>query len=262
LCLRFLGEFVFVALLCWPAHAGEQPFAVCADPENLPYSSRDKGGFELEAARLLAEDVGRKLEIVWVAQRTPDFLRATILAGKCNAVMSVPSAFKSLATTDPWYRSSFTFVTRQDRLANLRDFDDPRLRQLRVGVAVAARGIGTPPSIALLKRGISENVRSYSLLDSSTLIDDLSVGTLDVAIAWGPFAGWYAHEAALKQEAPTLLSISPIAAADHEIPLVFEISIGLKKSDFELRKELDLAIDRNRSSIQAILDRWHIPRAR
>lgn len=69
-----------------------------------------------------------------------------------------------LATSRPYYRSSYMFVTRtRDELRDLR-LDDPRLRRLRLGVQlVGDDGSNTPPAHALARRTIISNVRGYML---------------------------------------------------------------------------------------------------
>src|SRR5215211_7714156 len=101
-------------LLCAASSAATaaEPLTICAEPANLPYAAQGERGFEIEVAKLLAVDMGRELRVVYAAQRTKDFLRSTINAGKCDALMTVPVESGTLATTKPWYRTGFAAVTR------------------------------------------------------------------------------------------------------------------------------------------------------
>jgi len=49
------------------AAAAGEPLRVCADPDNLPFSSAEGGGrgISLEIAQLVADALGRPLEPVW-----------------------------------------------------------------------------------------------------------------------------------------------------------------------------------------------------
>src|ERR1700716_4499048 len=61
---------------------------VCADPHNMPFST-DKGeGFENKLAELFAERLGKGLSYTWYPQ-APGFVRNTLAAHKCDAVMGV-----------------------------------------------------------------------------------------------------------------------------------------------------------------------------
>ena len=43
---------------------------------------------------------------------------------------------KAVATTRPYYRSSYVFVTREKEHLQLTSFDDPRLNGLRIGLQI------------------------------------------------------------------------------------------------------------------------------
>jgi len=227
--------------------AAAEPLRVCAEPDNLPFSDDRGRGFELETAALLAADIGRPLQVVYVAQRTPDFLRTTINAGVCDALMGVPAGFDRLATTRPWYRSSYVAVSRQHG-AQVASFDDARLRGLSIGVA----GRGTPPALALARHGVIHNVRTYSLFEARRLIQDVDAGAIDVAFVWGPFGGWQAAQA----RQPLYVAGMP---ADGPQPVAFEIAVGVRKGNDALLHALDGALTRNRAAIADVLARWHVP---
>jgi YVTN family beta-propeller protein len=68
-------------------------------------------------------------------------------------------------TTDPYYRSTYVFVSRADHgLQSLASLDDPRLRTLRIGVQlVGDDGANPPPAMSLARRGIVDNVCGYTV---------------------------------------------------------------------------------------------------
>ncbi|SEP47560.1 amino acid ABC transporter substrate-binding protein, PAAT family [Rhodospirillales bacterium URHD0017] len=236
-----------LALVVAAEGAAAEPLRVCAEPDNLPFSDHRDRGFELETASLLAADLGRPLQVVYVAQRTHDFLRTTINAGVCDALMGVPAGFDRLATTRPWYRSSYVAVSRRQE-ALVASFDDTRLRALAIGVA----GRGTPPALALARHGVIDNVRTYSLFEPRRVVQDVDAGAIDVAFVWGPFGGWEAAQARHP------LSVAEIASDGPE-PVAFEIAIGVRKGNEALLQALDSALTRNRAAIADILARWHLP---
>src|SRR5690349_1757337 len=91
----------------------ERVLRVCADPNNLPFSSLRGEGFENRIAELLARDLGASVRYTWWAQRR-GFFRNTLKAGACDVVMGVPKDFETTLNTRPYYRSSYVFVTRAD----------------------------------------------------------------------------------------------------------------------------------------------------
>jgi mxaJ protein len=136
---------------------------VCADPNNLPYSNRAGEGFENRIAELLAADRHASLDYTWWPQRR-GFVRNTLNTGACDVVMGVPAALELTSTTRPYYRSSYMFVSRRDRRLGLHSFDDPRLRELRIGVQMIGDDFAnSPPAHALSSRGIVRNVVGYSV---------------------------------------------------------------------------------------------------
>ena len=235
---------------------------VCADPNNLPYSNAAGAGFENRIVQLLATDLGASVEYTWWAQRR-GFARNTLNAGSCDLIPGVASNVELLGTTRPYYRSSYVFVSRADRGLQLASFDDPRLRTLRIGVQLIGEdGANTPPAHALARRGIAGNTRGYMVYGDyrdkapqSAIVDALASGDIDVAIAWGPTAGYFAA----KQATP--MSVVPVQPwlDGPQSPMVFDISMAVRKDDQPLRRELDRALDRHRAEIAAILAQYHVP---
>jgi mxaJ protein len=134
---------------------------VCADPNNLPFSNQREEGLENEVARLVARELHATLEYEWSPQRR-GFVRNTLAAGKCDVIIEVPAGYHRTLTTRPWYRSTYVFVSRKDRGIALRSFDDPMLRELRIGVQMIGDDYAnTPPAHALGKRGLAQNVVGY-----------------------------------------------------------------------------------------------------
>src|SRR5437870_9805800 len=96
-----------LVLLAAPVHARE--LRVCADPNNLPYSNARGEGFENRIVERLAKRMGATVKYTWWAQRR-GFLRNTLNAGACDVVPGIASGVEMLATTRPYYRSSYVFV--------------------------------------------------------------------------------------------------------------------------------------------------------
>ena len=236
---------------------------VCADPNNLPFSNQSEQGFENKIARLVAGDLNAKLTYVWSAQRR-GFTRNTLNAHKCDLVIGVPSSFERVSATVPYYRSSYVFVTRHDRGLKVASFDDPQLRKLQIGVQlIGDDGINTPPAHALSKRHMIQNVHGFSVYGDyrapnppARIVDAVANGDVDVAVAWGPLAGYFA-----KRE-PVALDISPVSPQIDLpfLPFVFDISMGVRRENSGLRDQLNRIIARRRPEIDAILREYGVPR--
>jgi mxaJ protein len=235
---------------------------VCADPNNLPFTNDRLEGFENRLADLVAREMGATVAYTWYPQRR-GFIRNTLRAGACDVVMGVPSSFELALPTRPYYRSTYVFVYRKGARISLRSFDDPVLRTLRVGVhLVGDDGANTPPAHALAARGIIRNVVGYTLYGDysqpdppARLIDAVARGEVDVAVAWGPMAGYFAR----RQQVP--LEIVPVTPEIDLpfLPFVFDISMGVRREDEALAGELDAILVRRAAEIDALLDEYGIP---
>ncbi len=243
------------------AHA--RVLRVCADPNNLPFSNEAEEGFENELARLVAHELGARVEYTWWAQRR-GFIRSTLTANTCDVVMGMPTSMELALTTRPYYRSSYVFLTRRDAGLPVRSLDDSLLRHVRVGVQIIGDDYASaPPAHAMARRGIVDNVRGYSVYGDyrepsppARIVDAVVNGEVDVAIVWGAMAGYFA---ARQPVALDLVPVSPEIDLPF-LPMVFDISLGVRREDVALRDELDAVLARRRADVERLLDRYHVPR--
>jgi quinoprotein dehydrogenase-associated probable ABC transporter substrate-binding protein len=260
---RHAGALAALLALLAARNAPARELRVCADPNNLPFSNERGEGFENAVAELLARDLGAELRYTWWAQRR-GFIRNTLKAGTCDVVMGVPSSFQPALVTRPYYRSSYVFVSRRDRDLRIESLDDPRLKAWRIGVQMIGDDYAnTPPAHALSNRGIVGNVAGYTVYGDysqpnppARIVDAVASGAVDVAIVWGPLAGWAARHAAVP------LVLQPVSPAIDLpfLPFVFDIAIGVRRGEDAFRDELDALLVRERPAIDAILDRYGVPR--
>jgi mxaJ protein len=168
-----------------------------------------------------------------------------------------------VATTRPYYRSTYVFVTRTaDRLGDL-SLDDARLRRLRLGVQlVGDDGANTPPADALTRRGIIANVRGFTLYGDyrrsnppAGIVDAVADGTIDVGLVWGPLAGYFAA----RSHVP--LSVTPVRpwVDQGQWPMVYDVSVGVARTNLHLQREVEQVLVRRHSQIEALLQRYHVP---
>ena len=234
---------------------------VCADPNNLPFSNERQEGFENRLAALIAREMGREVRYTWWAQRR-GFLRNTLNAGVCDVVMGLPADGEGALTTRPYYASTYAFVSRSDRGLDVDTFDDPRLRQLRIGVQlVGDDGANPPPAHALSRRGIIRNVVGYSVYGDyaqesppSAIVKAVADGAVDIAVVWGPLAGYFAT----RQSVPLL--VVPVAEPmDAGLPFVFAMSMAVRQDDEPLRDRLDAILAVRQDEIRRLLSAYGVP---
>jgi quinoprotein dehydrogenase-associated probable ABC transporter substrate-binding protein len=231
---------------------------VCADPNNLPYSNERAEGFENALAQLVADDLGDTVRYTWWPQRR-GFIRTTLRAGVCDVVMGVPASFDLTLNTRPYYASSYVFVSRRDRQLHLGSLDDGRLRTLAIGIPLPGEDYANvPPADALVARNIVSNLHGYTLTGDysqpnppAALIDAVIRGDVDVAIAWGPLAGFFAARS------PVPLDLTPVAS---DAPgMRFDIAVGVRRGNQKLQRRIDQTLARRTADIDALLTRYHIP---
>jgi mxaJ protein len=259
---RLLFVVAAVPLMIGSAAADTAALRVCADPNNLPFSDRAGHGSENEIIEMTAGDLGLTVQYTWWAQRR-GYVRNTLKADICDVWPGIASGAEMMTSTQPYYRSSYVFVTRADRGLHIASFDDPQLHNLTIGVQmVGSDAMSTPPAHALSRRGIVQNVRGYMLYGDyrqphppSAIIDAVKSGDIDMAIVWGPTAGYFAAQGS------TPLTIQPVQpwSDGTGLPMAFYISMGVRRGNKALLVRLNDSLERNRTEIQAILAGYHVP---
>jgi mxaJ protein len=236
---------------------------VCSDPNNLPFSNQKKEGFENRLAELIAHDMHARVEYTWWAQRR-GFIRNTIRANKCDIVMGIPSSFEMVMPTKPYYRSTYVFVTRKSDRLNIASFDDPALRKLTIGVHLIGDDYAnTPPAHALSKRGIIDNIRGYTIYGDysqpnppARILDALMRNEIDVAVVWGPLAGYFAKRDHLPVD---IKPVKPQVDLPF-MPMVFDIAMGVRREDIALKQEVENILKTRHAAVEKILDEYGVPR--
>jgi len=251
-----------ILLQAAPAPAQPRELVVCTDPNNLPFSNRAGEGFENKIAALLARDLGAKISYIWWAQRR-GYVRNTLNEAKCDIWPGVASGVEMVATTRPYYRSTYVFLTRKDRPLGGLTLDDPRLKSLSIGVQmVGDDAMNTPPAHAMASRGLIDNIRGYMLYGDyqqpnppSAIIDAVAKGDVDVALVWGPLAGYFAQRSAVP------LRIEPVTPwlDQAQWPMVYDISVGVRRDEPGLRKAIEAVLEKEKPTIDALLRDYGVP---
>jgi mxaJ protein len=231
----------------------------------MPFSNAREEGFENALATLVADELGARVEYTWWPLRC-GFIRSTLQARDCDVVMGVPNEYEMTLTTAPYYRSTYVFVGRADRPLP-HSLADPRLKGMTIGLHVVGDDYASvPPGHALVRRELTQSIRGYSIYGDysrpdppADLIDVVAAGKVDVAIAWGPLGGYFASHPRVKG-APRL-AVAPVPSVPG-LPFEFSIAMGVRRDDRALRDRLDEVIRRQTTEIDALLDRFNVPRVR
>jgi mxaJ protein len=262
--LRYRCSLLGLALLGCSLEKPARELRVCADPNNLPFSNQRGEGFENRLAQLIASELKATVRYTWWPQRR-GFIRNTLDSGQCDLVMGMPHGAERVLTTKPYYRSSYVFVYRKDRGLAIRSLDDPGLRKLRIGVQLVGDDYAnTPPVHALSRRGIVGNLVGYSVFGDysqanppARIIDAVVARDVDLAIAWGPLAGYFAKQAG------TTLEITPVTPSVDPpgLRFTFDISLAVRAADQARKQELDSVLEEKRPEIARLLLEYGVPLA-
>lgn len=260
---RSLVCAMLAALLALPASARQASLGelvdhsalrVCADPNNLPFSNNRGEGFENEIAELLAERLGVPVRYTWHPE-TMGFVTNTLRSYLCDVVMGAGSASELLQNTNPYYRSTYVLAYRAADGERFADLDSPIMQEARIGVIA-----GTPPANLLAERGLLDQTRSYHLMVDTRyygpgrdMMADLAAGEIDVALIWGPIAGYWAS----KQREP--IAFVPLHSDRPGLRLDFRISMGIRPNEPDWKRELNDLIRELQPEITAILERYGVP---
>jgi quinoprotein dehydrogenase-associated probable ABC transporter substrate-binding protein len=242
---------------------------VCADPDNLPLSNARGEGYENKIAEQLARDLGRKVEYTFFPQRM-GFVRNTLRQKdpqtqqfKCDVIIGVPKGYELTATTRPYMRSTYALVFRhRPEFEGLEKADDllklppERLRALRIGVFGRSPGADWLLRNELLDHAVVYAAQSGDPAENPahTIEHELDAEKIDLAILWGPMAGFLV---AKHSQSPAWRAVPFIP--DREIKFDYEISMGVRFGEKEWKDTLDQWIAAHQENVRGILASFRVP---
>ena len=252
------------------AQAQEAPrtaLRVCQDPNNLPFSNTRGEGIENRIAEVFGKALGLPVTYYSFPQRLA-FIRNTLrykLPGedfRCDIVMGVPVGFDQVSVTKPYYRSTYALVYPKgiglDGVQSSDDFlrlDAARLAKLRVGVYDRS-----PASAWLSKHGLVERGVPYQIMNANPeqypgeiIEKDLAAGKIDVAIVWGPIAGYFA-----RRVSTPVLVVVPMRS-EPGVKFDFQMAMGVRYGEREWKQQVESLIESRRAEIDAILVDFGVP---
>jgi quinoprotein dehydrogenase-associated probable ABC transporter substrate-binding protein len=228
---------------------------VCADPRDLPFSNEQGQGFENKIAALLAQKLGKTLAYQFYPGAT-GFVRNTLNAHRCDVIMGMPQGDDAVQLTNPYYRTAYALVSKEDAgLETVDSLEDQRLQGKRIGIIA-----GTPPATNLAVNGLLGNIKSYPLVvdtrvdaPASAMIEDLEKDRIDVAILWGPIAGYFS------KRSKTPLTVKALVKETSGPRMIYRIGMGVRHTDQEWKRTLNKVISENQLEITRILASYGVP---
>lgn len=240
---------------------------VCQDPNNMPFSNLKGEGYENKLAELFARELGLPVEYYSFPQRM-GFIRNTLrykLPGenyRCDIVMGVPAGYDQVSATKPYYRSTYALVfPKNGPLAAVRSGEEfgalpaETLRKLRIGLFDRS-----PASEWLARRGLVEQGVPYRILNADAaqypgeiIEKDLAAGKIDIAVVWGPIAGYFSK----RVNSPELVVV-PLKS-EPGVKFDYEMSMGVRYGEKPWKDTIEKLIQTNINQIRAILAEFNVP---
>lgn len=273
--LRLAFALVLAAALGGPALAQQDApvpaprtaLRVCQDPNNLPFSNLKGEGLENRLAELFGKALGLPVTYYSFPNRLA-FIRNTLrykLPGedyRCDIVMGVPVGFDQVSVTKPLYRSTYALVFAKgkglDGVASGADFlalPRAQLDKLRIGIYDRS-----PASDWLGRHGLVDQGVPYPIMNpdpeqypGEIIEKDLAAGKIDVAIVWGPIAGYFARRVQTPQ-----LAVVPIKS-EPGVRFDYQMALGVRYGEREWKQQVEGLIESQREGIQAILKEFGVP---
>ena len=251
--LRFcVGIIVSVSTIA--ATAQPRVLRVCADPNNLPFSNTKLQGFENQIAAIVARDLHAHLTYVW-QRMGRGFVREYLGKAQCDLLVGIPTNYRPVLTTAPYYRSTYVFVSRRNNNLDVTSLNSPELHRLKIGVQVLEEEY-TPPGEALARRGLQAAIVGYdTTADAGSIIRAVAKRQVGIAVVWGPLAGYFAR----KYQGNLVIAPVEPEIDPPGLPFTFEISMGVRKGNSKLRDELDRVLVERQPEIRKLLNKYGVP---
>ena len=245
---------------------GRDAVRVCQDPNNLPFANDKEEGFENRIAELLGKHLGVPVTYFNYPQRFV-FIRNTLrykLPGEdypCDVIIGVPVGFDQVAVTKPYYRSTYAMVFAQGKgLDDVNSVDDflalgpERLSKLKIGLYDKSPASQWMDRHNLVDQGVPYQTINVAMDHYvGDIIDkDLAGGKLDVAIVWGPVAGYYAS----KFNPP--MKVVPMKS-EPGVQFDFAFGMGIRRGEPEWKAQIEGFLDTHQAQIAEILKTYNVP---
>ena len=218
---------------------------ICADPNNLPYSDQNNEGYENKIADLFAKKLGNIPVIYSWYPMTSGFVRRTLDAKTCDLIVTFPAIHEFVQNSNPFYNSSYAFMSLEERNINIKTLSDPEIKEKKYKIGIIH---GTPPTSYVAKYELFDQAKWYlqaadprkqkPWIDAT---NDLVDGKIDIAILWGPLAGYEAKKAKKPIKIVPLTKEETVSRGK----LVYRFTMGIRRNEPEWEKTINNLIKDN-----------------
>ena len=258
-CLLLLFKYSYSAQEVTGEVGVKSSLRVCADPNNLPYSNQKLEGYENKIANLFAKKLGDIPVLYSWYPMTSGFVRRTLDAKTCDIIITFPAIHELVQNSNPFYSSSYVMMTLEEKNINIKSLSDPIIKEknYKIGIIHA-----TPPTSHVAKNKLFEQVKFYLQAADprkqkpwTDITNDLVNGELDIAILWGPYAGYEAKLAKKKIKLVPLTKEEKVSRGT----MVYRFTMGIRRNEPEWGKTINDLIKDNQEEINEILREYNIP---
>ena len=232
---------------------------ICADPNNLPYSSQNNEGYENKIADLFAKKLGNiPVTYSWYPM-TSGFVRRTLNAKTCDLIVTFPAIHEFVQNSNPFYNSSYVLMSLEEKNIDVQTLSDHEIKEKKYKIGIIH---ATPPSSYVAKYKLFEQVKFYRQAADPRrqkpwrdMTNDLVDGKIDIAIIWGPYAGYEAKKAKKPIKIFPLTKEEKISRGK----MVYRFTMGIRKNEPEWEKTVNNLIKENQEEINKILRGYGVP---
>jgi len=228
----------------------------------------DGSGLENKIGVALADAMKRKAQFVWSQRPAIYLVRDSLDKKLCDVIIGLDTGDPRVATSKPYYRTGYVFVSRADRDLDVKSWSDARLKKLgRIVVA-----FGSPGETLLKDMGQYEdnmaylyslvNFKSprnqYTQIDPARMVGEVVSGAADIAVGFAPDVARYVKSSATPLRM-TLIEDDAAKSNGEKVPQRFDQSVGVRRDDKALLAEIDQALIAARPKIDEILKAEGVP---
>lgn len=273
------GALIGAALIALPLTALAQDEAettqadpnalrVCASSQDAPYSDKDGSGFENRIAAVLAEESGLTLDLVMIPKDAIYLVRDGMDEGLCDVLIGVDAGDKRVLTSEPYYKSGYAFVSREDRNFQGDTWQDTDQEGYNT---FAYRYHGPAETImkytgryeynliyAASLSNFEDRRNKYTQIPASLVVSEVAQAKADLGIIFAPEAARYVRDSQVPLKM-TLITNGIERSDGVVIPLQYEQAVGVINTRPDLLETINKALVTGKDRIDAVLQEEGIP---
>ena len=190
---------------------------------------------------------------------TSGFVRRTLNAKTCDLIVTFPAVHEFVQNSNPFYNSSYVLMSLEEKDINVQTLSDHEIKEKKYKIGIIH---ATPPSSYVVKYKLFDQVKFYRQAADprkqkpwADATNDLVDGKINIAILWGPYAGYEAKKAKKPIKIIPLTKEETVSRGK----LVYRFTMGIRRNEPEWEKTINNLIKDNQEEINQILRGYGIP---